>query len=304
MLSYTGRRNMFGSLCNSTSTTTLALADTLMNVAEKRILAARDWDFLWRQYTKVTVANQQGYNLPAYTRKPQSVYVTVGSYRYAPVEVANREDWDALNDVAVYSDITTHYFVYDGQIQLYPIPSSADNTITFNARRMPRDLVNSDYTTGSITTVATSGVTTTVTGSGVVWSTAMIGRQIRIDQSDSALTLSGDGHWYEIASVPTSTTLTLTRTYGGTAIAAATATYTIAEVSLLPEPHNMLPVYEALKLYYTSTDPNKTQADTYARYLDEGYENMVRDQGSKINVVIDDGYTDYWNPYTNVPVTL
>ena len=275
-----------------------------MNMCEKRIIASRDWDFLWRQYTKTTVAQQQAYNLPAYTRTPQSVYVTVGSYRYSPIEVGTREEWDTLNDVAVYSDITTHYFVYDGQVQLYPIPSTASNTITFNSRRVARDLTRPDYTTGTITTVATSGVTTTVTGASTVWTTAMIGRYIRIDQSDLALTLSGDGFWYEIASVPSATTLTLTRPYGGTAIATATATYTIAEVSLIPEPHDMLPIYEALKVYYTSVDPDATKAREYAGFFTEGYDNMVKDVGLKKQVVLDDGYGVYGDPYTNIPVTL
>lgn len=302
MQTYTSRRTLAGDLCNNSASATLSLFDRLMNLCEKKIISAKDWSFLWRQYTKTTVASQQAYTLPAYTSKPQSVYVTVGTYRYSPDEVTNRDDWDNLNDVTTYSDITTHYFVYDGQIHLYPIPSTSSNVITFNARRIAKDLTIADYTTGTITTVATVGTTTTVTGSSTTWGAGMIGRYIRIDQTTAAN--GGDGYWYEIATVPSTTTLTLTRTYGGTAITAGSATYTIGEVSLIPEPHDALPVYDALKIYYTSVDPNAQKATMYENMYNTGYDQMVRDSGSKTNVVLDDGFSEYGDLYTNVPVTL
>jgi len=303
MQTYTSRRNLAGDLCNNSASATLVLLDSLMNISEKRIVSTRDWDFLWRQYTKTTVANQQAYKLPAYTRKPQSCYITVGSYRYTPTEVTNRVDWDALNVVTVTSDSVTHVYYNDGQAEFYPIPASSSNVITFNARRISKDLVRPDYTTGTITTVATTGVVTTVTGSGTTWTTAMIGRMIRINVSDLALT--GDGFWYEIATVPSTTTMTLTRTYGGTALAAASATYTIGEVSLIPEPHDSLPMYEALQTYFTSVDPNPTKAGLYQGLYNTGYQQLVADHGSKINVVVDDGtgqYENLTNP--NLHITL
>lgn len=279
---------MFGSLCNNSATATLTLADSLINDSEKRLVSMKDWPFLWRQYTKLTTT-AQAVTLPAYTGKPQSLYITVGSYRYVPKEVTNRQDWDRINEVARSSDVPEYVFYYDGQALIYPTPVTVGNTITFVARRMGRDLLNADYTTGTITTVATSGVTTTVTGSGTTWHTGMIGRYIRITDGNLANTLSGDHIWYEIATVPSSTTLTLTRTYGGTAIAAATATYTIGEVSLIPEPHNQLPIFEALKIYYTSVDPNPVAAKLYGDMAEEGRQQMFRDYTSKANVVLDDG---------------
>lgn len=275
-----------------------------MNIVERRIISARDWDFLWRQYTKTTVASQRAYKLPAYTRKPQGIYVTVGSYRYSPIEVTNREDWDNLNATSVTSDIVTHYFVYDGSIELYPIPSSSSNTITFNSRRVAKDLSIAD-TTGSaiITTIATSGVTTTITQSGTDWADGMVGQYIRVTPTNA--TKGGDGFWYEIATVPTSSTLTLVNTYQGTSIATATASCTIGQASLIPEPHDALPVYEALKMYFTSIDPNTEKAELYGKMYIEGYDQMVRDHGSKVNVVVDDGTGQYDNRINpNLSVTL
>jgi hypothetical protein len=64
MLSYTGRRELFGELAGDSSTATLSLADKLMNISDKRILSAYAWPFLEKQFTltagdtvTVTIAN-------------------------------------------------------------------------------------------------------------------------------------------------------------------------------------------------------------------------------------------------------
>lgn len=291
---------MFGNLCNNSSAATLAVAQTLMNDSEKRIIAAKDWPFLWRQYTVNTAASTSTYKLPSYTQKPQGLYITVGAYRYVPDEVTNSSQWDDIAQVVRTSDIPEHYRVYDGSVEIYPRPTTAGNVITFNGRRVAKDLLRADYTTGTIVTLATAATITTVTGSGTTWSAAMIGRWIRIDGVDAAN--AGDNFWYEIATVPSATTLTLVRTYGGTAISAGSATYTIGEVSLIPEPHDQLPVFEALKIYFTSIDPDPAKSKLYGAMFEENYAQMFKDYTSKTNVVLDDGGdTDDINP--NLQVT-
>lgn len=290
---------MFGNLCNNSGTSTLALADTLMNDSEKRLLAAKDWPFLWKQVTILTVSGQQAYTLPPYTQKPQNLYVTVGSYRYAPTEVATRSEWDRLNQITVTSDIATHYFVYDDTVEVFPRPSTSNNVITFNGRQYGRDLTRADYTTGTITSVSNGG--TAVVGSGTTWTTAMVGRYIQITGTDAANT--GDSYWYEISAVGSTTTLTLAKTYGGTTIAAGSANYIIGQVSLIPEPHNQIPVFEALKIYFTSVDPNPTKAQLYDKMTQDAMQNMFADYGSKAPVVLDDGLDKpYINP--NLLITL
>src|SRR3990167_4086552 len=363
MLTYTGRRNLFGDLCNQSDSGTLTLADTLMNNAERTIISARDWDFLERQYTLTTMADtftvtiaspgvfsltahgfipgqvlyfsttgalptglsagtayyvitagltadafrvsttiggtavntsgsQSGthtiktqiYVLPPYTRKPKSVYVTVGSYRYVPKEVSTRDEWDRLNEVVTYSDIATHYFVSDGTLQLYPHPSSADSVVTINARRIFKDLNIADYTTGTVDVITNGSVA--VTGSSTVWTSPMTERWLRVTHSNTA-TASGDGVWYEIATRTSDTAIVLKRPYGGASLTTgAAAVYIIGEVGLLPENHQMLPIYQALEHYFTSVDPNTAKATLYKGLFKEGYAQMVRDYGSTRSVVL------------------
>jgi hypothetical protein len=230
----------------------------------------------------------QTYSLPPYTTKPSSVYITVGSYRYQPKEVVTRTEWDRLNEVVITGDAVTHYFIYDGTIQFFPKPSTADSVVTINARRIPRDLSIADYTTGNVD-IITNG-STAVTGAGTpAWTTPMAGRWLRVTHSNTAAS-SGDGFWYEISAVTAATTLILRRAYGGTSLTTgAAAAYIIGEASLIPEPHDMLPVYDALQTYFTSVEPNARKAQLYGNMYTEGYKMMVKDAGSKANVVLDTG---------------
>lgn len=337
-----------------------------MNIADKQIIALKDWDFLDRQYTLTTVADTftvtiaspgvfsltahgfttgsvvyfattgalptgltasvayyvisagltadafqvsatidgsavntsgsqsgthtvttQRHVLPPYTSKPKSVYVTIGNYRYTPKEVATDAEWDHINTTIITSNIPTHYRVYDGFLEIYPKPSVADSVVTINARRIARDLSLANYTTGSVD-VVTKG-SQLITGSGTSWTAPMAGRWIKITPSNTA-TSDGDGFWYEIARVMSSTTLVLRKPYGGTSLTTgAAAAYIIGEASLIPEPHDVLSLYSALQTFFTSVDPNQVKADLYKGLYNSGYAQMIRDHGSKSNVVLDDG---------------
>ena len=174
--------------------------------------------------------------------------------------------------------------------------------VTINARKVAKDLSIADYTTGNID-VVTNG-STAITGAGTpAWTTPMAGRWIKITPSNTAAS-SGDGYWYEIEAVTSSTTLILRKPYGGTSLTTgAAAAYSIGEASLIPEPHDMLPVYDALNIYFTSVDPNAGKAKLYGDMFKEGYAQMFRDFSSKSNVVIDDG--NKWRPINpNLTVRL
>jgi len=278
---------MFGSLANNTETSVLLLADTLMNQAEKRILSSKPWPFLEKQYTVNTDSTAQFVSIPMYVDRAESVYVTIGSQRYAPLECPSRQLWDMLNQTTYTSDIPEYFFIYDGKIGLYPAPASSGNVITVNGKLLAKDLSIADYTTGTVSAV-TNGATT-VTGSGTTWTSQMAGRWLRITDSDTANT--GDGHWYQILSVASTTSLTLVRAYAGTTITAGAADYVIAQCSLLPEAYHLLPVYEALKIYFTSVDPETDRGDRYGNEAEKMLSQLSADHGSKSqSVIIDEGY--------------
>jgi len=250
MKSFTTGRNLAGSLTKNTNSTHLTLMDQIANDDYRALCAMRDWPWIERLRTLSTIASTQAYNLPYDCDQVRGIAVIISSKRYVAKPSPSQSHWDRLNSVSVSSDIPEWFRVFNGQLQLWPTPVTASNTINVTQKTRVIDLNVADYTTGTITTVATTAGVTTVTGTSVVWSASMVGRWIRITNTDAAPTLVGDGLWYEIASVPTSTTLTLTRAYGGTALAAATAAYTIGQMPLLPEAFHDMPWIWAAGTYW------------------------------------------------------
>lgn len=105
----------------------------------------------------------------------------------------------------------------------------------------------SDSATATIT-VETGNGGTIITGDSTSWSAGMVGRYIRINNTSAAN--GGDGFWYKIASVESTTVLTLDKSYQGTAISAGSATYTIGQVPPIPEAYQMAILYRAVATYW------------------------------------------------------
>ena len=173
MLTYTKQRNTFGNLANVSDSTTLSIADDLINDRTRFIVSARPWWFLEKAFTMTTVASTQFYALPGQVdRIISSPYVTVGSVNYTPREAPSREFWDNLNLVTYSSQIPEWWYQYGTTLGFFPTPSASSNTITVNAKQKVIDLSLADYTTGTITTIANGG--TADTGSGTSWNASMV----------------------------------------------------------------------------------------------------------------------------------
>src|SRR3990167_1369571 len=288
MKSYTTLRNLYGVDTKNTSSANLSYGDEIMNDFYRKLLSKADWPFLHRLRTVNTVASTTFVNLPYDVDLVESVFVTVSSTRHNPKPSPSRRHWDKLHYSSYTSDIPEYWFVYNGQIGLWPKPASSNNVISINARIKPVDINIANYTTGNIDIITNGSVSVTGAGSPA-WTTPMTGRWLRVTHSNTAAS-SGAGQWYEISSIDSATTLTLVRTYNGTSLTTgAAAAYIIGEVSLIPEPHNQLPVFEALKIYFTSVEPNSSKAQLYDKMFKEGYEQMKRYHGSKGNAVLDPG---------------
>ena len=299
MKSFTELRNLFGSLTNNTATTNLTLGDELINDAIRSICDMNAWNFLEKTKTALTVASQQAYYLPFDCKKLLSVTVTISSNVYLPMECQSRKLWEDLNQTTTQtSDTPEWYFVFGDQLLLYPTPASASNTITYSYLKKTPNLSIVDYTTGNI---ATTDGTTAITGSGTSWTSAMAGRWLRITPTSTA-TASGDGQWYEIASVESAGALTLMKPYAGSDIAVATA-YTIGEMPVLPESYHTMPVWSACEVYFSNKTEDLPRSQLYKRKYDEGILSLKSMYGRKsTSVVINEALGTQSNP--NLSVTL
>lgn len=283
MKSYTQLRTAYGVDTKNTSTANLTKGDEWMNDFHRKLLAKADWPFLHRLRTASTVANTTFVNLPYDVDLVESVFVTVGGTRYSPKPAPSRKFWDELHYTTQTSDIPQYWFVYNGQIGLWPRPATSSNVISIDAKIRVIDLNTADITSSTITTLANGGTALTVSGGLTV---QMTGWWIRPTYSTTANT--GDGMWYELASVTNSTTATLVRGYGGNSIAVGTAACTIAQMPLLPEAFQDLPeLYASWRYWAKEKDSRK---DDFKAMVTQGVQDLFTAYGfNDLSMVIDDG---------------
>lgn len=266
----------FKNLSNNTSTSNGTWGIKLVNDALRYLVGV--FFFNERTYTVPggTVAQQQAYKVPFNIKQAINVTVAIGSVLWQPVEIATRKQFDALNVIPFYNDFPQFYYIYNGELLIWPTPASNGNVITVHYKVRLRDLSMPDYTTGTVS--ATNG-STTITGAGTTFKEWMEQQGwIRISSSDTDAA-NGNNEWYEIESVTNGTTLVLKNEYTGANVAGGA--FTIGQVPILPEDFQDLPLYRALYVYHSSTNQNKEKASYFKSLYDEGYERLQAEFGSK-----------------------
>lgn len=228
-LTYTDIKNQFlRNIGLQGQTNTNVLADFDLNLGSRyQMVLARMKDYMTQTtVSKTTVASQQYYNYPAGIVNIESVVVTIGSVRYPTTVVNSQYQWDWLNSLQVQPTAIPQ-FIFPRKLDfgIYPIPQDA-YTMTFNYHYRDRNLSVEDYTDG---TVAVTNNSTLVTGTGVTFTEAMEGRWLEITSTSN----TGQGYFYLITDVPTSSTLTISPSYEGAT--GSTLTYRIGECPAFPD---------------------------------------------------------------------
>ena len=290
MKTFTTYQNDIPRILNNSLTDNVTWATEMINDSVRYLVSK--YYFNERSYTTTTTAQTQFYNLPPQVKKLINCTVTIGSVVWQPKECPSREYWDALNVITFYQDFPSFFFVYNGQLGIFPTPATTSNTITMNYKTRIPDLSQADYTTG---TVSITTNTTTVTGSGTTFTNLMAqGGWIKVAHS-STNSANGDNQWYEIDSVTSATVLVLKNKYTGATVAAGS--YTIGEVPILPEDYQDLPLYRMGLIYYTTRFPDPIRAAQYDKLWNDGLALLNEEFGSKTtNVVLTDTDSPIVNP--------
>lgn len=275
-----------------TSSATLTIFKQWINDSiHRRTNDPRALVFLETSYTDTTQAGVQFLNAPYNFGKMLSggLTVSVGTTLYTPAEAPNLLFWNRLNYIgstgAFQSQVPYFYFIKGVQnnqkIGLYPTSSTSGNTITYNYQLKARDLTQDDYTIGTITTLTTTSDVTTITGSGTAWTAQMVGRWIQLPITQSGGLSLTDGYWYQIASVPTSTTLTTVQPYSNSGFSIQSFTYTIGEMSVMPDGYEDIVEEDVLARHYRRIQDFKN-AEAHQMMADMRFEQLIADKGSKV----------------------
>ncbi len=232
----------------------------------------------------ISALGVQAYPIPANVSKVKNDTITVGQLQYTPAPIQSIQEWTMINAIPYTSDIPNYFYIYNNQVNFWPIPSSSGNLITFNYKARVPDLNISDYTTGTLSTIATGS--NIITGVGTTWSSVA---PINTDLSFLNLHIkitppSGDGLWYPIQKFTSNTSVTLF-TPIQTAPSTTAAAYIIGQLPLLQEDFHDMLVYGALTVYFSSIKKDKDQYAFFKDMFDRRYTMLESYAGTKsVNV--------------------
>lgn len=233
-----------------------------LNKAHDVICASQNWNWLEQSFTLTTTASQQSYTLPVNMRKAKDVTIVANGVRYTPQEIEDPTAWDRLNSVSITStsDATQYVHYRAGEIRLWPIPATSSNTMTFLGLRQPtRTLTLTDYNIG---TVSVTNNSATVTGSSTNWTSTTV-------KPGAYLVIDGKG--YEILTLNSTTSITLTQAYQGAT--SSGIKYKIGDAPLIPEPYHDLVWLRAARDYFRNREDSAQKKSVFEDYA-ELFENM------------------------------
>lgn len=201
----------------------------------------------------ITTIGVQAYPIPATVSKIKNNTITIGQLVYTPAPVRTIQEWTMLNALPYTSDIPNYYYIYNNEVNFWPIPSSSGNIISFNYKGRVPDLSFQDYTTGTLSGIAVGS--NAITGVGTTWNSVGF-FPLNVDLTPFNLFInitppSGDGLWYQIQKFTSDTACVLTSPIQNAPSATASA-YTIGQLPLLQEDFHDMLVYYALTIYFAS----------------------------------------------------
>ena len=225
--------------------------------------------------TAISAVGVQSYPLPANVSKVKNSTITIGQLVYTPAPVQTIQEWSKLNALPYTSSLPAYFFIYNNELQFWPIPSSSGNIITLNCQINVADMTYSDYTTG---TLAASGMvvgSNAVIGSGTSWNTTF---PTGVDLTHANLFLiatppNGDGIPYQIQSFSSGTSATLLKPVVN-APNISGSSYTIGQYPLLSQDFHDVIVYGALRIYFSSIVKDTEKFNLYNNLYNEKLELM------------------------------
>jgi hypothetical protein len=234
----------------------------------------------------ITTVGVQSYPIPPTVSKIKNDTITIGQLQYTPAPVQSIQEWTMLNMLPYTSDIPNYFFIYNNQVNFWPIPSTSGNLITFNYKARVANLSFEDYSTGTL-----SGITlgsNTITGVSTAWNSTGT-YPLNVDLTPFNLFLrinppSGEGIWYPIQKFTSDTACVLAAPIQNAPSATATS-YVIGQLPLLEEDFHDMLVYGSLMIYFTSIVRDEGKYNMYKDLYDQRMTLLKEYAGTKsVNV--------------------
>lgn len=234
----------------------------------------------------ISTIGVQSYPIPPTISKIKNNTITIGQLVYTPAPVQSIQEWTLLNALPYTSDIPNYFYIYNNQVNFWPIPSTSGNIISFNYKSRVPDLSFADYSTGTLSGISVgSNAITGVTTSWNTTGTYPLNTDLTFFNLFIKITPpSGEGLWYQIQKFTSDTACVLTTPIQN-APSATAASYIIGQLPLLDEDFHDMLVYGSLMTYFTSIVKDKDKFAMYKSMYDERLELLADYAGTKsVNV--------------------
>ena len=225
--------------------------------------------------TSVSLMGVQSYPLPANVSKIKNSTITIGQLVYTPAPVQSIQEWTKLNALPYSSSIPAYFYIYNNQINFWPIPATSGDVITLNCQITVPDMTYEDNTTGTIASITansnaiTGSATTFKTGSNIPSGVDLTFANIFFTPTPP----NGDGLAYQVQSITSDTILTLFKpiVYAPTN---SGGTLLLGQYPLLaPDFHDAI-VYGALRIYFSSIVKDTDRYTLYNNLFNEKLQQM------------------------------
>jgi hypothetical protein len=235
--------------------------------------------------TSVSALGVQSYPIPANVSKIKNDSITVGQLVYQPAPVQSIQEWTQLNAIPYTSDIPAYFFIYQNNVNFWPIPSTSGNIITFNYKARVADMTYADFSTGTIALTAGSNA---IAGTGTTWNS--VGTYpLNVDLSYANLMIKavppgGDGLWYPIQQFTSDFALILNLPIVNAPLTSG-VNYVIGQFPLLQEDFHDILIYSSLAIYFSTIVQDESKFKMYDALTKEREDLMKAYLGTKsVNV--------------------
>lgn len=255
VFTFTGQQTLFTTLTNNTSAANVTFANTFINQYTLELVHKFPALFSEQTFQLQTYPNQQLYTLPLQLRKVNTVVINVGNtgsgvpttvtgagFNWPVKECPTMEYWNELNMTNnITSDIPLYYFVYNGQIGIYPKPAAGYNPITIRGQVEVTSISQADVTTTTIVAVPytqtlTAGPVAGATSATLTGAWALPTNTYQMIFSDGEIILvtltngSTTVTWSEALAGAVTTAVSVRTSGGGDIITGATTAFTAQQV--------------------------------------------------------------------------
>lgn len=255
VFTFTGQQTLFTTLTNNTSATNVTFANTFINQYTLELVHKFPALFSEQTFQLQTYPNQQFYTLPLQLRKVNTVVINVGNtgsgvpttvtgagFNWPVKECPTREYWNELNMTNnITSDIPLYYFVYNGQIGIYPKPAAGYNPITIQGQAEVTSISQPDVTTTTIVAVPYTQTLTAGPAAGATsailtgtWALPTNTYQMIFSDGETILVTLTNGStavtWTEALAGAVTTAVSVRTSGGGDIVTGATTAFTAQQV--------------------------------------------------------------------------